>query len=386
MSSSSKADLLQIHIVEDHNDALRPIYRGIATKILPYNDNLLLHFDSHPDLLIPKDLTKAEVYDKEELFLKISIENWIMPAVFANHIKTIIWMKPPWADQILDGSYEFSIGIDPKSGTIKVSCADHYFVSEVLYCDVNALEEKKNITLHVITLGDIPGIKRAVNEGSDPDAMYRLVKKTIDQHNGKYILDVDLDFFATVNPFHLMFKEADMYDRLKPLYHFEMNASEDGNVEDDQNRRKLQLENLSKIFLSLPNFDKTDKVTEMLESVLDAIKDEDHREKIRLLVKDIVDKFSEEELDWSLVHDAGCTWDTVDREIPHHDSSDEEVESLMTDVKEFLKGLPRPSFITVARSSLDNYCPPSKVDNIQELLYTNFRAIYDSLDKVTYHY
>jgi hypothetical protein len=44
---------LAVHIVEDHNEALPHIYRGIATKRLPYYGNLLLHFDAHPDLLSP---------------------------------------------------------------------------------------------------------------------------------------------------------------------------------------------------------------------------------------------------------------------------------------------------------------------------------------------
>ena len=44
---------------------------------------LLVHFDSHPDMLLPKDLKAEDCYNKGALFEKISIENWILPGAFA---------------------------------------------------------------------------------------------------------------------------------------------------------------------------------------------------------------------------------------------------------------------------------------------------------------
>ena len=45
--------VVQVHVVENHDEALPHIYRAIARKKLPFSGSVLLHFDSHPDLLSP---------------------------------------------------------------------------------------------------------------------------------------------------------------------------------------------------------------------------------------------------------------------------------------------------------------------------------------------
>jgi hypothetical protein len=47
-------------------------------RYLPFEHNLMIHCDSHPDMFFPIfDLHLA--YDKEELLQQLSIENWISP-------------------------------------------------------------------------------------------------------------------------------------------------------------------------------------------------------------------------------------------------------------------------------------------------------------------
>ena len=48
--------------------ALPVLYRAIGSKLLPMDGSVLVHFDSHPDLLIPRDLQAPDVYDKHRLF------------------------------------------------------------------------------------------------------------------------------------------------------------------------------------------------------------------------------------------------------------------------------------------------------------------------------
>lgn len=101
---------LSVYIVEDHNEVLEYIYNDIGNKRLPFNGISLVHFDSHPDLLCPEDLPADLVYDKATLFQQISIGDWILPAVYAGHFDSIIWLKPFWADQLCDGHYSLLVG------------------------------------------------------------------------------------------------------------------------------------------------------------------------------------------------------------------------------------------------------------------------------------
>lgn len=110
---------LPVWICENHDEVLYYIHRAIASRHLPFEAITLLHFDSHPDLTIPVDLSAEVIYDKEVLYDKISIADWILPAVYAGHINCVIWMKPYWADQMQDGDYRFKIGRHKQSGFLR---------------------------------------------------------------------------------------------------------------------------------------------------------------------------------------------------------------------------------------------------------------------------
>jgi len=131
---------LPVYIEEDHNEVLKHIYKNIGGKFLPFENNTLVHFDSHPDMLLPKDLTADDCYDKSTVFEKISIENWILPGAFAGLFSTIIWVCPPWADQISPGVYNFHIGRVKGKDEIAVTCLESYYISEGLYSPLDKLE------------------------------------------------------------------------------------------------------------------------------------------------------------------------------------------------------------------------------------------------------
>ena len=42
-----------VFVEEDHNEVLPHIFRCVGAKHLPVNGNAMIHFDSHPDLLLP---------------------------------------------------------------------------------------------------------------------------------------------------------------------------------------------------------------------------------------------------------------------------------------------------------------------------------------------
>lgn len=76
---------IPIFIVEDHNDVLLFIYRCLGSNHIRFTNNTIVHFDSHPDLTIPKHMPAEYVRNKDQLFGALSIENWLMPAAYAGN-------------------------------------------------------------------------------------------------------------------------------------------------------------------------------------------------------------------------------------------------------------------------------------------------------------
>ncbi|XP_023718093.1 UPF0489 protein C5orf22 homolog [Cryptotermes secundus] len=115
---------LPIFVAENHNEVLPFIYRCMGSKHLPLEGNTIIHLDSHPDMLIPKGMPADTVWDKHELFSQLSIENWMMPAAYAGHFSSLVWIKPPWAQQMADGTHSFCIGRQKSSGEISERTAE----------------------------------------------------------------------------------------------------------------------------------------------------------------------------------------------------------------------------------------------------------------------
>ncbi|KAG8183446.1 hypothetical protein JTE90_005704 [Oedothorax gibbosus] len=101
------------------DQALQHIYRAIGSKKIPFENGLMMHFDSHPDLVVPKHLDAERIYEKQYVINCLSIENWIIPAVYAGHFNSLVWMKPFWATQIDNGLHPFKLGVEKTSKELK---------------------------------------------------------------------------------------------------------------------------------------------------------------------------------------------------------------------------------------------------------------------------
>lgn len=358
-------DHLPVFIEEDHNEVLPHIYKLIGGKQLPVENNTLVHLDSHPDLLLPKDLTPEEAWAKHQLFAKLSIENWILPGCFVGVFSTVVWVCPPWADQIEVGEHEFYVGVERGTTRLAVSCLQSYYISEGLYVTRDRLDSARKVKLVVVRL----------EEGSreSREQMLRLQEQIAEVDH--YILDIDLDFYSTLNPFVSLYSEAGLYDRLRELYSFcpvprnlEPALREAAALEANK-ERVAKVGKLGLLFAFLKREESLVTYTGPGEEYLPQVS----------AIHEAVRKHCpREEVDWDLIHEAGQTFD--DSELPHHVSSTAEIQAMIRQTEGLLNCLAKPpTVVTVARSSLDDYCPPHQVDEIEAgvlgLLHTLYRGV-----------
>ncbi|XP_066230024.1 UPF0489 protein C5orf22 homolog isoform X2 [Saccopteryx leptura] len=392
---------LPVWVVEDHQEVLPFIYRAIGSKHLPDSNISFVHFDSHPDLLIPVNMPADTVFDKETLFGELSIENWIMPAVYAGHFSRVIWLHPTWAQQIREGKHHFLVGKDTSTTTIRVTSTDHYFLSDGLYVTEDQLENQKPLQLDVITVKPYKLCNHqeendaVSSEGLEEDAVaQRRVQTCLEPSSSRssesqgcqtavstgeilgvlkkgdaFVLDIDLDFFSVKNPFKEMFTQEE-YTILQELYQFKKpgtNLTEEELV-DCVDTRIHQLEDLEATFADLCDGDDEETVQKWASNP--------GMESLVPLVQSLKNRMDVP--DYEMVHQAGLTCDYS--ELPHHISTEQEIEYLVQSVYYLLKNLPKPTLVTIARSSLDDYCPSEQVDAIQEKVLDVLRALYGTLD------
>lgn len=357
-----------IFVVEDHHDVLTFLYRCLGSRHLPIRGNKIIHFDSHPDMCIPKHMPAGYVFNKEDLLDSISIENWLMPTVFAGHVERIVWIKPDWSDQIPKGKFQFNVG--EFEGSIRTDSTLEYFVSEGCYQPEENLENKKSLKLEVCAIDE-----------------YKVAEDE-DLKDG-YILDIDLDYFSTHNPFLKIYDKVGLYEKLKEIFISpELADNNENDLEQLQRiakNREEKLEFLESMFLYL---EEVGNLKHFLVDYQQEISEEYTQllQKVSALVTVLKKEYTEEEIDWSMIYDAGCTCDVTD--LPHHESTREEIQTMVTRLESFLVRLPAPpTVVTVSRSSEDDYTPAEQVEFIQELVLAALKkCLRTELDEPIMYY
>lgn len=321
-------------------------------------------------MLVPSDLNSEDCFDKYKLFEKLSIENWILPGVYAGVFKTIVWVCPWWSHQIMPGEYSFEIGRNILTNKLAVTCLESYYISEGLFTTRDKLDNVREVKLIVIKLEENEENMKSLREQLFP------VEQQLSEV-GHFILDFDLDFYSTMNPFVSLYSEAGLYDKLKDLYSISTVPH--------------NLEYQAKLQLALRKTEERKEKLKSLKSIFDFLC-EDVNQNLSLYegpgdellgsVEDIVTTLRKHyprvDIDWRLVHDAGCTFD--DSDLPHHISSQSEIHSLLRMTEQILDMLGHsPTIVTVSRSSCDDYCPSHQVEEIQSGLLNLLKMKYGKI-------
>ena len=368
-TSQTKVKVLQcrkftkipVFVVENHNDALEVLLPALANRYLSFQGNLMVHFDSHPDMCLPRLMPAYTIFERQNLLESLSIENWIMPVMFAGHINECLWIRPNWARQIPDGRHTFLIG--ESAGKIKVNSTLDYFLSDGGFSEEKHLKNTKEITIHVTE------IEESLHE-------------VIDDRN--FILDIDLDYFSTLNPFLEIYPKSNTYEKLREIFKVEKNydIKDPSSVSGYVKERNRQLDFFETIFQhmaqkgSLESF-KFDDPTMKEKFIL-----------VEILIKSLCHHYSIYDIDWFVVNDAGCTCDETELEVPHHESTDIQIKEMVVKFEQFLKSLKKfPTIITIARSSNDGYTPLHQVEWIQSQVIEVLRRVYaEELGEATLWY
>uniref|UniRef100_A0A8C5RWG5 Uncharacterized protein n=1 Tax=Laticauda laticaudata TaxID=8630 RepID=A0A8C5RWG5_LATLA len=163
-----------------------------------------------------------------------------------------------------------------------------------------------------------------------------------------YVLDIDLDFFSVKNPFKEIYTQEELVDCVENRIH--------------------QLEDLEAAFADLCDDDTEENLKRWATNP--------GMKPLVQLVRTLKDRMGTP--DYEMVHQAGLTCDYS--EIPHHVSNEEEIESFVQSIQHILGNLPKPTLVTIARSSLDDYCPAEQVEFIQEKVLNVLHLVYGTLD------
>lgn len=345
-----KFSKIPVFIVENHNDVLDLLLPALANWYIPFEDNLMVHFDSHPDMCVPREMPAESIYDRRTLLESLSIENWIVPLMYAKHLKEVVWIRPNWALQIADGHHNFSVG--ESDNKIYVNSTLDYFLTDGGYKEEKLLNNSNQVKVHVSEIDE------SLNELLSDDK--------------NWILDIDLDYFSTLNPFRSIYPKAQTYEKLREIYMMDKdyNVNDLDSVKSFVERRNQQLNFFEAIFQhmaqngSLEKFKCEDPMGEKFELV-------------RELIGSLCRHYSIYDIDWFVVNDAGVTCDDDKHQLPHHESSEDEIKQMIVKFEKFLKSVRNPpTLITIARSSLDGYTPEHQVEAIQSQVLQALRSVY----------
>ncbi|XP_073933779.1 UPF0489 protein C5orf22 homolog isoform X4 [Castor canadensis] len=365
---------LPVWVVEDHQEVLPFVYRAIGSKHLPASNIRFLHFDSHPDLLIPVNMPADTVFDKETLFGVTSTDHYFLSDGLYVPEDQLENQKPLQLDVIMVKPYKLcnnqdenaavssakkpKLALEDAENAVSANCDSHL---EGLQKDT--VTQKSDQACREPSC-PCSSESQQCHSTANTGEMLEMVKK-----GDAFVLDIDLDFFSVKNPFKEMFTQEE-YKILQELYQFKKPASNltEDDLVDVVDTRIHQLEDLEATFADLCDGDDEETIQRWASNP--------GMESLVPLVQSLKKRM--EVPDYEMVHQAGLTCDYS--ELPHHISTEQEIEYLIQSVYYLLKNLPKPTLVTIARSSLDDYCPSEQVDIIQEKVLNVLRSLYGTLD------
>jgi hypothetical protein len=402
-------------------------FQAIRRRALPFTGVHVVHWDAHPDLSFSSSVDASLVFKPEQLYDALDdspsgIAEFLLPLVFAGHVDRVTWVKPPWATQMQAQATMKDIAIGrlndagrcslvcirsyggrlttqvygPLLDRLVVSCPWPHFIDDDLYAPETAMDPttikyawKFGVILILVVLRShfwfpLCSCRRwnlVVTE--DPLA-------TVSTVSAPWVLDIDLDYFSTWNPFRRDLEvlcspaQVDLLSRVFTRPRYRSLTSQLSALARSQERQQF-LRIMDRIQRLQPSQLESD-ATELVESLLQFY-DEDQGDtpdtKTSLLAFLDLLAASEEATCTSIWHAAPCL------DLPHHESSEAVLETLLLDFQAFLeasKSLNPPALVTIASSVSDRFLPPHQLALVKSRVLAMLEQVLGPLqvDEIEY--
>ena len=253
-------------IVDDHCDIIPFLFSCWKAKKIELNNNIFIHFDSHPDLIPPNSLSIKDYCNQQKIYETLEqeggISEFILPLFINNHINKVIWIHQFWCLQFLeDGNKSYFIG-DNQDGIASVSLKESYYFDEGLVFLSEELQFKKQIEFFTYTNTNVELFS---DISSPPPPSSSLSSVEITTTPISWILDICLDYFTVSNPFFLQleshleglistFSVQDIYQSIQLMFtNIRFRSCDDTseiNLSDRRTERTLFLSLISEILTS----------------------------------------------------------------------------------------------------------------------------------------
>lgn len=195
---------IEVVVAGPHDRALAQWIAAVRDGRLPREGVTIVHVDAHPDLSLPQGaFPRGFSADTAAILAKVDIASFQLAAVRLGVVDEIVWLRPSWAETFPDGERTFSMGV-LANGQLAVDDPSDHYVLDAGYAETALLSDTQPVRLRVMTIAD------AAKQGG------LLAESPV-------ILDVDLDAFATWNPWAERLRRSGVtdaeLDRLRAIFH-----------------------------------------------------------------------------------------------------------------------------------------------------------------------
>ncbi|KAG7388158.1 hypothetical protein PHYPSEUDO_012960 [Phytophthora pseudosyringae] len=377
---------LLVVVVDDHHHCLPDIHLAIRQRLLPFSDIHVLHVDAHPDLSFPSAADTDVIFEPETLYDELDdsaagIAEFLLPLVFAGHVNQITWLKPSWATQMPTGVFkQLAVGKRKLIGALGVTSELPHFVEDELFCPAEDLDAS-SIRRWDLFATETDSCGYAATVATEAVATAR-------QNSKGFVLDIDLDYFSTWDPFRKDLEtrigEAAVKTVTQVFSTVRYKRSPLELVTAKQ--RNAERSSFRKLITRLEAVDKqTDRASGRSEwaqtvSELAPLYAEDvNAEELLGDFAMVLEQLREDE---AARHELWAAGPFLD--LPHHESSLEEIERMVNELEEFLHehaldASNPPAVVTIAKSTGDEYLPPHQLDAVLTRVLRMLERVFGEL-------